>query len=177
MPMRFIFCFIVLAICSSCSQQNIEPDSPIHSDYSVYYRELNTKTSWVETPAGIVFDKTEVLLMDTSYSGYQFVDTARAYNINSIAKLRIEQLNSCRNALSIKNAGFIKLEKKQLLNKERYLVMCGDSSFIFVYKILSDSANSGFTCELYGSHSNDSVVSHYSFHKKDGEVFTFRKYK
>ncbi len=175
--MRFKLLSLVFIFFLSCDQKNSNNNDAGKDGYSVYYREISTKNSWVQTPSGIVFDKTEVLLLDSSFSGYQFVDTARAYNINQIAQARLEQLRSCRNALSIRNAGFVKLTKKQLANKENYLVMSGDPSFVFVYKILKDSADHSFSCELYGSHSRDSTDSRYSFHTKDDEVFTFRKYK
>ncbi len=175
--MRFIFYLILITTGWSCTQKNIEDKTNAKDEYSIYYRELSTKNSWVETPTGLVFDKTEVLLIRPDNSGYQFVDTARAYNINKIVEIRLEQLNNSGNARSIRNAGFTKLAKKQLANKENYLVMSADSNFIFVYKILKDSANYGFSCELYGSHSLDSTNLRYSFHAKEAEVFTFRKYK
>lgn len=175
--MRFTLLSLVFIFFLSCSQKRSNNNVAGKDEYSIYYRELSTKNSWVQTPTGIVFDKTEVLLLDSAFSGYQFVDTARAYNINQITQVRLEQLRNCRNALSIRNAGFVKLVKKQLANKENYLVMSGDSSFVFVYKILKDSANHSFSCELYGSHSSDSSDSRYTFHTKDAEVFTFRKYK
>jgi hypothetical protein len=175
--MRAAQALILILICFACSSEKAETNASSKNDYSVFYRELNTKNSWVIGADGIVFDKTEILFLDSSGCGYQFMDTARAYNINAIYDRRSDQLNNCGNALSLKNAGFNKLAKKQLLNNESYFVMSADSNLIFVYRILNDSANYSYTCELYGSHSADSTNSHYGFHKKESEVFTFRKYK
>jgi hypothetical protein len=168
---------LALVICFSCSSVKEENKTSSQNDYSVFYRELNSKNSWVITPSGIVFDRTEILMVDSSGNGYQFTDTARSYNINGISDMRLEQLKNCRNELSVKNAGFNKLSKKILANGESYFVMSGDTNYIFVYKILRDSANFSYTCELYGSHSNDSSDSRYAFHSKESEIFTFRKYK
>ncbi|MGZ3884530.1 MAG: hypothetical protein ACXVPD_10035, partial [Bacteroidia bacterium] len=115
--------------------------------------------------------------IDSSNTGYHFNDTAEAVGIAAIAERRLDLINAHPNIAWLRDYGFVKLIKKELPNNESYLVMSNDSNFIFVYKILADSADGGFSCELYGSHSRDSSQVFYSYHAKDNEIYSFKKFK
>jgi hypothetical protein len=143
----------------------------------VYYRSLNAKVSWVELAGRIVFDKTEVLFIDSNKTGYHFNDTAEASAIAGIVEQRLRLIKEHPNIAWLKDYGFVRLVKKELSNDENYFVMSNDSNFIFVYRILKDSMDGSFNCELYGSHSKDSSKVFYSYHAKDNEIYHFKKFK
>ncbi|MGZ3931766.1 MAG: hypothetical protein ACXVPQ_03295 [Bacteroidia bacterium] len=176
MAARYLLCFTCFCL-AACTTTHSDEQSAVQSRYSVYYRPLTAKVSWVELAGRIVFDKTEVLLIDSSNTGYHFNDTAEAVGIAAIAERRLDLINAHPNIAWLRDYGFVKLIKKELPNNESYLVMSNDSNFIFVYKILADSADGGFSCELYGSHSRDSSQVFYSYHAKDNEIYSFKKFK